>query len=126
MNTNTERNVHLVEAKLNDDYSSLSLVYKYEMKDGIHRREYPRIPIYIYKDKLPVISERNLDSYFDNYTYSYKYSYKINAGYGDEIQNSNGSCIFKDELIEPRVKELTVAEIEKLLGCKVKIKAEDE
>ena len=77
MNTNTERNVHLVEAKLNDDYSSLSLVYEYEMKDGIHRREYPRIPIYIYKDKLPVISERNLDSYFDNYTYSYKYSYKL-------------------------------------------------
>lgn len=123
MNTNTPHSINLVNAKLNEDYSSLSLTYEYINTDGLHRRTYPNIPMNIVQHTLPDIREITCELPYiirEPKDLLSSRQFEINVGYGYVKIDTDG-IIFEDKLIEPRVEELTIAEIEKRLGYKVKI-----
>ena len=109
-----------IDAKMVDDKSNNSnnikkivVTYEEEQKDGLHRRivsvpmffsDYPSIEIIPNYDLFPSCNKAVVD-----------------LGFGSMEILSKNKIEVKDILIKERVEELTIEDIEKQLGYKIKI-----
>lgn len=104
-----------IDAKIVDDKSNdnkakkIVVTYEEERKNGLYRR-IVSIPI-IFSDYAPTISR----------DFSPLNEASVNLGFGSMKILSANKIEVKDILIKERVEELTIEDIEKQLGYKIKI-----
>ena len=104
-----------IDAKIVDDKSNdnkakkIVVTYEEERKNGLYRR-IVSIPI-IFSDYVPIISR----------DFSPLNEASVNLGFGSMKILSANKIEVKDILIKERVEELTIEDIEKQLGYKIKI-----
>ena len=107
-----------IDAKIVDDKSNdnkakkIVVTYEEERKNGLYRR-IVSIPI-IFSDYVPIISSLSRDFLSLNEA-------SVNLGFGSMKILSANKIEVKDILIKERVEELTIEDIEKQLGYKIKI-----
>lgn len=106
-----------IDAKIVDDKSNDSnkakkivVIYEEERKNGLYRR-IVSIPI-IFSDYAPIIS-RDFSPLNNEAS--------VNLGFGSMKILSANKIEVKDILIKERIEELTIEDIEKQLGYKIKI-----
>lgn len=129
------KNVILKERKVfeEDNHLYLKLVYEYEDERGVHELIIPKIDLEIRTDHLPII---NLDSYAGpmdilNY-YINRYTDVFRLFRDDVTVRKNGeryvcpNAAYVINTLKEKPKEMTIAEIEKKLGYKVKVVSEKE
>lgn len=120
-------NAKLVDATAYKDKNGtwyMELLYEYEDGSGVHRRYYPKVEFPFFCGKLPP----------EEFSYDYFGRDELTIGLlADEVavfrgnfwnpmsgQRMHDVCVV-DNLVKPAVREMTVEEIEKELGYKVKI-----
>ena len=115
--------------KGNSDEWYLKIVYQYESEDGLHQRVFPRVIPPFPQRNIPVVNLAN-DPFNDTNDRDYlvcsgqmglrpgSYSVKLADG---EVNLPQLSCMFDINLSNHEPKEMTLDEIEKKLGYKVKI-----
>ena len=113
-------NQELKEANIYEENGSyyMKLVYEYETESGFYRRTYPKVSFPVTLLRVPFT---NIASYLG----------PVYISLDDELAVCEADCIvrgkefrcikFVDELIKPKVHEMTLEEIEKKLGYPVKI-----
>ena len=109
---NKIENGRLVDVKANKKDLDVTLDLKYEYTDkigNVHERVFTRVPLFLYSN--PIFVED-----------SCKQVRAIDFGYGDIFYFEDSAI--KDRIIKYATKEMTIEEIEKKLGHKVKIVSE--
>lgn len=124
------KNVFLKERKVfeEDNHLYLKLVYEYEDERGVHELIIPKIDLEIRTDCLPTISHDYYAGPMDIL------NYYINRGSDtfillrdDVVVRKNGvrlaceNAAYVINTLKEKPKEMTIAEIEKKLGYKVKL-----
>jgi len=96
-----------------DEGYYLSVTYICENDREKYRLSIPKIKLPICVDKVSIT--RDYDSYFGQ-------SYTANLGFGGLVMepDKNGVC-YTESILETKVHEMTISEIEKKLGYKIKI-----
>ena len=126
-NSVKSENVKLVDATTYKDENGtwyMELQYEYEDESGIHRRYYPKVEFPFFCGKLPP-EEFSSDRYGrDELTISL-FTNEVSVFRGNFSNPMTGQimsdvCVI-DNLIKPAFHEMTIEEIEKELGYKVKI-----
>ena len=87
----------------------MSLVYTYDDKDGGHEVTFPKVEFPFPTQNIPSID------YYNGVT--------IDTTPDTEVFYKDGIC-YIDELVKPKTREMTLEEIEKMLGYPVKIVSE--
>ena len=107
-------NAKIVDDKANNSNNAKKIVvtYEEERKNGLYRR-IVSLPI-IFSDYAPIISTTSRDFLSLNEA-------SVNLGFGSMKILSANEIEVKDILIKERVEELTIEDIEKQLGYKIKI-----
>lgn len=107
-------NAKIVDDKSNNSNKAKKIVvtYEEERKNGLYRR-IVSIPI-IFSDYAPIFNTISRD-------FSSLYEASVNLGFGSMKILSANEIEVKDILIKERVEELTIEDIEKELGYKIKI-----
>lgn len=101
---------------INDNYY-LNLTYLCEDERGVYERNYPRIHIPIPKKGLPVIDQTFGCGYVSTST--------IMLGSEEfDLHADEKGNIVTETIIKPKIHELSISEIEKKLGYKIKIVGE--
>ena len=108
-------NGYLMDVKLNKESDgrgySLSLTYSGEDRFGnIHEKVISGIPLPLYTNSRDIYSELSVGNTTESY---------VDVGYGNVLIPH--SCKVIDRIVEYATKEMTLEEIEKKLGHKVKI-----
>lgn len=103
----------------------MELTYTYKAKDGKHEVTIPACEFPVNPNNLCIYQE------FDNTAYGVlRPTYYLEGASALElfqIRNRYGTkYVLTDKLVEPRVEEMTIAQIEKELGYKVKIVNEEK
>lgn len=120
-------NVKLVYAKAYQDKNDtwyMELQYEYEDESGVHRRYYPKVEFPFFCGKLPT-EEFSSDRFGrDELTISL-FTNEVAVFRGNFWNHHSGQlmrdvCVV-DNLVKPAVHEMTIEEIEKELGYKIKI-----
>lgn len=120
-------NVKLVDAtayQVENGIWYMELQYEYEDESGVHRRYYPKVEFPFFCEKLPP-EEFSSNRYGrDELTISL-FTNEVVAFRGNFSNPMTGQimsdvCVI-DNLIKPAVHEMTIDEIEKELGYKIKI-----
>lgn len=102
--------------KENDRYY-LSAVYRVEDDNGTWELSYPRIELTINKKFLPLLRAEYGTSFNE---------VVIDLGFGDLPLKEIGKGVYAEKkLIEEKIHDMTVSEIEKALGYKVRIIGEE-
>lgn len=122
-------NVKLVDATAYQDengtwYMELQYEYEYEDESGVHRRYYPKVEFPFFCGKLPP-EEFSSDRFSrDELTISL-FTNEVAVFRGNFSNPMTGQIMSDvrviDNLIKPAFHEMTIEEIEKELGYKVKI-----
>lgn len=123
----TVKNEKLVAATAyTDDYGAwfTELKYQYEDEKGVHERYYPKVEFPFSCGKLP--TEVFSSDRFGNSEVTISLPYSEVAAFRGTFQNPANGQIIKDvciidNLVKPAVREMTIEEIEKELGYKVKV-----
>ena len=96
----------------------MRLVYEYETESGFYRRTYPKV-------SFPVTLLRLPNMVYESYMYAPYISLDDGLAVCEAdciVSGKEFKCVnFVDELIKPKVHEMTLEEIEKKLGYSVKI-----
>ena len=109
-------NGRLVDIKVNKEDMGVTLDLTYEYTDvigNVHEHVITRVPLPLYFNPI------NIETKFE-----FHHGRIIDVGYGDVV-------LFKDSTVKDRIinyteKEMTIEEIEKRLGHKVKIVSKEE
>ena len=119
-------NVKLVNAKAYNGNGAwyMELVYEYEDESGVHRRYYPKVEFPFFCGKLPA-EEFTSDHFGGDELTIGLFGEEVAAFRGDFLNPMDGQmmhdvCVI-DNLVKPAAHEMTIEEIEKELGYKVKI-----
>lgn len=122
----TAKNVKLVNAKAYNGNGAwyMELVYEYEDESGVHRRYYPKVEFPFFCGKLPA-EEFTSDHFGGDELAIGLFGEEVAAFRGDFLNPMDGQmmhdvCVI-DNLVKPAAHEMTIEEIEKELGYKVKI-----
>ena len=117
-------NVKLVDAtayQFENGTWYMELQYEYEDDSGVHRRHYPKVEFPFFCGKLP---PEEFSSDRDELTISL-FTNEVAVFRGNFANPMTGQIISDvcviDNLIKPAIHEMTIDEIEKELGYKVKI-----
>lgn len=94
---------------------TLTAVYKYEDEQGEWEATFKDIPLPITTDTLPEVSVRSHEEFIDDTFIPATY---VNLGYGDQAVYH---VFCEGKLIKEKVHDMTIDEIEKKLGYKVRI-----
>ena len=131
-----KNNVQLVEATAyTDDYGDwfLKLVYTYDDDKGKHKVIFPKVDLPFNQYSIPghiSDQERGEFIYMANaYQYGVDYAMcHVRKGIvANPLTNEKlDPCTMADILVEPKVHEMTLEEVEKKLGYKVKIVSNKE
>ena len=117
-------NERLVKAELRNIDSSyyMSLVYQYDAEDGVHQVKFPKIRVPI-PERIPCVSMER--AFSNNEVFGTIWIADAPEQWIIETVSYEGrETTYIDELIEPAVHEMTVEEIEKTLGYKIKVVSE--
>ena len=117
-------NERLVKAELRSIDSSyyMSLVYQYDAEDGVHQVKFPKIRVPI-PEKIPCVSMER--AFSNNGAFEIIWITGTPEQWIIETVPYKGrETTYIDELIEPVIHEMTVEEIEKTLGYKIKVVSE--
>lgn len=113
--------IDIKDAKIdyvNDNYY-LNLTYLCEDERGVYERNYPRIHIPIPKHGLPFVDK----------TFEYgcvpRATMRLGSEEFDLHADENGNII-TETIIKPKIHELSISDIEKKLGYKIKIVGEKD
>ena len=112
-------NGRLVDVKLNKEELGFTLDLKYEYTDkigNVHEYVITKVQLFLYSNPI------NIEGKFVTFSDSCNNSRIINVGYGDVVLFEDSTI--KDRIIKYAIKEMTIEEIEKKLGHKVKIVGE--
>lgn len=95
----------------------LSAVYRYEDNSGIYEVTIPKI-------QLPIHEQPCVKRELTGYHYVYQ---TINIGFGDMVMlnDESGNACYK-KCIKEKIHDMTLEEIEKKLGYKVRVVSEKE
>lgn len=104
----------LIDIKFSEDKKYILAEYEEERKDGLYSH-FIEVPIQFYPAG-PLIRK---DSFDEGLYYP-----TIDFGFGQV--EANGDIIRKTNLIKQRIEEMTIADIEKKLGYKVKLVSEEK
>lgn len=122
----TAKNVKLVDAKAYKGNGAwyMELVYEYEDESGVHRRYYPKVEFPFFCGKLPP-EEFTSDHFGGDELTIGLFGDEVAAFRGDFLNPMDGQmmhdvCVI-DNLVKPAAYEMTIEEIEKELGYKIKI-----
>lgn len=100
----------------------LKIVYQYESKDGLHQRVFPRVIPPFPQGDIPIFNSVNRQDYLTcndrMVLWPGEYSMRIGGG---EVNMGRRATVFDIRLSKNESKEMTLDEIEKELGYKVKI-----
>ena len=126
-NSVKSENVKLVDATTYKDENGtwyMELQYEYEDEYGVHRRYYPKVEFPFFCKKLPP-EEFSSDRFGSDELTISLFTNEVVAFRGNFSNPMTGKimsdvCVI-DNLIKPAVHEMTIEEIEKELGYKVKI-----
>ena len=126
-----KNNVQLVEANTyTDDYGDwfLKLVYTYDDDKGKHEVIFPKVDLPFNQHSIPCyISDQERGEFIDMANaYQYEIYYAMCHVRKGIVVNplaneESDLCTMADILVEPKIHEMTLEEIEKKLGYKVKI-----
>lgn len=110
-------NGRLVDVKANKEEKlgvTLDLTYEYTDKIGnVHEWVITKVPLFLFSNPI------DIEGKYISFSDSCHNSRTINVGYGDVVLFEDS--IIKDKIIKYATKEMTIEEIEKKLGHKVKI-----
>lgn len=113
----------LKDVKLDkDDYGNYFLTLTYSGKDvcgNVHELVLDGVPLHLY-------SSSNYIKLEEMYSLGTVEERKINVGFGDVDIYYNDNFTITDKIVEYSVKEMSIEEIEKKLGHKVKIVNKEE
>lgn len=128
------KNVGLKNYELFEEYGSLylALVYSYEAEDGEHELYLPKVYLGVHKDRLPTIDVEhsifnNNPAVFANFGVHrfdlVKSGLIVPDKFGDThlVEAPYANCLVKEKKVE-----MTLEEIEKKLGHKIKIVSDKE
>lgn len=93
----------------------LELVYRVETKSRVERVTFPKISLPLYRDHF---------CYRDEYDPSPACDRRfVDVGFGDTpaLNGGNPKCAMMCELIEEKVQDFTMEELEKIVGGKIRI-----
>lgn len=114
----------LVKAELRKIDSSyyMSLVYQYDAEDGVHQVKFPKIRVPI-PEQIPRVSMER--GFSNNGAFEMIWITGMPGKWiVEEVPYKGRETTYIDELIEPAIHEMTVEEIEKTLGYKIKVVSE--
>ena len=114
-------NGRLVDIKVNKEDMGVTLDLTYEYTDvigNVHEHVITRVPLPLYFNPI------NIETKFEFFSDLYHHGRTIDVGYGDVYLFEDS--IVKDRIIKYAEKEMTIEEIEKKLGHKVKIVGKEE
>lgn len=120
-------NVKLVDATTYKDENGIwciELLYEYEDESGVHRRYYPKVEFPFFCSKLPP-EEFTSDRFGRDELTIGLFTQEVAVFRGNFLDPMSGQrmhdvCVI-DNLVEPAVHNMTIEEIEKELGYKIKI-----
>lgn len=124
-----KNNVQLVGVTAyTDEYEDwfLKLVYTYDDDSGKHEVIFPKVDLPFSMLGIPYLVS-NSNGYFINMTHSYTFGYDAYCHVCEGVVKDPlagkeiGTGIMTDILIKPKIHEMTLEEVEKKLGYKVKI-----
>lgn len=114
--SNNEGDCNLKELTLNQDEHGYYLTAVYEYEDLETKRA-----VTFHKIRLPISRHDAIVSH-EYSPYSLSYVTNVDIGLGPMQMGLNKDCIyFTDKVLETKTREMTLEEIEKQLGHKVKI-----
>lgn len=121
------KNEKLIDATAYQDENGtwyMELQYEYEDKSGVHRRYYPKVEFPFFCEKLPQ-EEFSSDRFGRVELTIGLFTNEVAVFRGNFSNPMTGQimsdvCVI-DNLIKPAVHEMTIKEIEKELGYKIKI-----
>lgn len=125
------KNIKLKDYQIYEEAGSLhlSLVYSYEAEDGEHELYLPKVKLGMYIDKIPnLITEccRNPEVYAEFGSKQFQLLRK-KITVSDKFGNTHDIFgLYADCLVKEKKVEMTLEEIEKKLGHKIKIVSDKE
>ncbi len=130
-----EKNIFLKDCKVfeKDNRLYLKLVYEYEDDHGIYELIIPKIDLEIRTDFLPTIGHDSYTGPMDILNYYVNSFYHTFSLLRDDVEvKKNGETLTCEKAayvintLKEKRKEMTIAEIEKKLGYKVKLVSEEK
>lgn len=115
----------LKEISLSHDNNGwyLDMVYEYENEHGVYEIHIPHLNIPIYDDRMPVLE---LACGFNNECYALFGGIKLPLTEAKTKHGKNGKYHYTIKTLKEKRQEMTLEEIEKKLGYKIKIVSEKE
>lgn len=133
MKPNPNADVQLLNAELyteqNPEFPEkmdyfLKLVYRVETKARIEEVTFPKIRLPIYRKKINFIDEHSGSVRFDGRLYPNYCTIDVGFGSTEILNGGEENCMVKREVIEEKIQDFTMEELEKLVGGKIRIVGE--
>ena len=99
----------------------LKLVYRAETKARIEEVTFPKIRLPIYHERINFIEEHSGSSRFDGVRLPCHYTIDVGFGSTEILNGGEENCMVKREVIEEKIQDFTMEELEKLVGGKIRI-----
>lgn len=133
MKPNPNADVQLLNAELYTEPSPvfpekmdyfLKLVYRAETKAQIEKITFPKIRLPIYHERINFIEDRSDLSQFDGVLRPSHCTIDVGFGSTEILNGGEENCMVKREVIEEKIQDFTMEELEKLVGGKIRIVGE--
>lgn len=99
----------------------LKLVYRVETKAQIEEVTFPKIRLPIYRTKINFIDEHSGSTWFDGVLRPSHCTIDVGFGSTEILNGGEENCMVKREVIEEKIQDFTMEELEKLAGGKIRI-----
>ena len=120
------KNIRLISFEVyqeNDNYFAKA-VYRFEDEKGIWEETYPKIRLPINQYSIPAVNHTETANY-RGHIIDATIDSTIDLGFGELPLEETDKCVLAERrLVKEKVHDMTIAEIEKKLGYKIKIVGE--
>ena len=99
----------------------LKLVYRVETKARIEEVTLPKIRLPIYHERINFIEEHSDSYWFDRVLRPSHCTINVGFGSTEILNGGEENCMVKREVIEEKIQDFTMEELEKLVGGKIRI-----
>ena len=98
----------------------LMLQYRVETKAKVEMVTFPKISLPLYHDRISFINEAN-PMWFDHLLHPNHCIVNVGFGSTEILNGGEENCMVKREVIEEKIQDFTMEELEKLVGGKIRI-----
>lgn len=99
----------------------IKLIYRAETKARIEEVTFPKIRLPIYHERINFIEEHSGSSRFDGVRLPSHYTIDVGFGSTEILNGGEENCMVKREVIEEKIQDFTMEELEKLVSGKIRI-----